>query len=59
MPFLVARQGNRSKPMFALMVTVGALFVAVVAVTIINPWPSAAAGDDDHLHTMDSVLLVV
>jgi hypothetical protein len=31
---------NRRIPMISLLIAVGALFLAVIATTVIDPWPS-------------------
>jgi hypothetical protein len=45
--------------MFALMIAIGALFLAVVVSAVIDPWPGAVVDDDGSQITMDAINLVV
>ena len=42
--------------MISLLIAVGALFLAVIASTIIDPWPSRGDADDD-VPTMDATTM--
>ncbi len=45
--------------MISLLIGVGALFLAVIASAIVDPWPSGPRDDDDCIATMNAVTLSV
>ena len=45
--------------MFALLVAIGALFLAVAVSAVVDPWPGAANQDDDGQSSMDGIWLAL
>ena len=43
--------------MFALLIAVGALFLAVAVSAVIDPWPVRSDDADDGVPTMDGIAL--
>ena len=43
--------------MFALLIAVGALFLAVAVSAAIDPWPARVDDADDGVPTMDGIVL--